>query len=149
MLIYFLRHADAVPDGQRPLSDAGCKQMKKVAAFIQQSGIQVDGLLTSPLLRASQTAEMVSGVLGLEPCINERLNSGAGLSGLRELLRNCRSDSAVMLVGHEPDFSEIIGELIGGGQVEVKKAALALVECGEVTEGAGILKWLVPVKLMG
>ena len=148
MLLYFLRHADAIYEGERPLSAKGRKQMQQVSAFVKRTKIEVKGLLTSPLLRAKETAELVAPALGVTPCVSKLLDSGASLADLQELVKQCPADCGVMLVGHEPDFSEII-EALTGGQVEMKKAALALVECEEVAEGAGVLRWLVAVKLMG
>jgi phosphohistidine phosphatase len=147
MLLYFLRHADAIYEGERPLSAKGRKQMETVSAFVQRAKIEVQALLTSPHLRARETAELVAPALGVTPCVSKLLDSGLTLTGLHELLKPCPQDYAVMLVGHEPDFSEMI-ETLTGGQVDMKKAAMALVESDEVAEGAGLLRWLVPPKLM-
>lgn len=148
MLLYFLRHADAIYEGERPLSDKGRQQMKRVCRFLKEAGVQVDRLFTSPLLRAVETAEPAGEALGLEVEVTDLLDSGASLAELVELLEGCGPEDAVMLVGHEPDFSEMIAELTGG-QLEVKKAAVALVACEEIAPDAGMLQWLVPPKLMG
>jgi phosphohistidine phosphatase len=148
MLIYFLRHADAIYTGDRPLSEKGHKQMAGVAKALKRLEVQVDALYTSPLLRARQTADAVAEVLGMKPQVTDLLDSGTTLRRLRELLEGCGAEARVMVVGHEPDFSEMVGGLIGGGEVDMKKAGLALVECDEVAPGAGLLRWLLPPKAM-
>jgi phosphohistidine phosphatase len=149
MLIYFLRHADAIYTGDRPLSEKGHKQMAGVAKALRRLEVGVDALYTSPLRRARQTADAVAEVLGSEPQVTDLLDAGTTLRRLRELLEDCGPEARVMVVGHEPDFSEMVGGLIGGGQVDMKKAGLALVECDEVAPGAGLLRWLLPPRAMG
>jgi len=149
MLIYFLRHADAMPDGERPLSSKGVKQSKRVGKALDELGVSVDRIYTSPLLRAKQTAEIVGESLGVQPEVTARLDSGADLDDVRGLLGDGGPDLKVMLVGHEPDFSTIVGALIGSGRVEMKKAGIALVECGKPVMRGGLLKWLAPPKRIG
>lgn len=146
MDLYFLRHADAVPDGERPLSDKGIKQSEKVASALKDMGLELDALYTSPLVRAAQTAEIVGAALGVEPEVTDLLECGAGLDDLARLLRKRKPDDTVMVVGHEPDFSMMVGALIGGGIVVMNKAGIALVDCDEIAVGQGCLLWLAPPK---
>jgi len=146
--IYFLRHADAMADGERPLSEDGRKQTKKVGKGLRKLGVEVDAIYTSPLARAEQTAQIVGKILKVTPQVAEPLDSGAELSGLQALLAKHAPADRVMLVGHEPDFSMMVGSLIGAAKLDMKKTAVALVECGEVCAGGGLLKWLAPPKLI-
>jgi phosphohistidine phosphatase len=123
--------------------------MAGVAKALRRLEVGVDALYTSPLRRARQTADAVAEVLGSEPQVTDLLDAGTTLRRLRELLEDCGPEARVMVVGHEPDFSEMVGGLIGGGQVDMKKAGLALVECDEVAPGAGLLRWLLPPRAMG
>jgi phosphohistidine phosphatase len=104
--------------------------------------VRPDVLLSSPLVRAYQTAEIVGAHLGLTPQVAEPLAPGCGASELLALLADHSRAGAVMTVGHEPDISTIIAEL-SGGRVEVKKGALARLD---LTPGAtrATLCWLVP-----
>ncbi len=77
---------------------------------------------------------------------DERLAPGFDAGGLRDLLEDRPVTAAVMLVGHEPDFSEIIAELIGGGRVVCKKGGLARVDVAELSFAGGELVWLLPPK---
>ena len=149
MDIYFLRHGDAASGGERPLTDKGRKQGKTVANALNDLGLEVDAIYTSPLVRARQTAEIAGDALGVEPRVSDLLDSGATLDEIAKLLAGCGPDDRVMLVGHEPDFSAIVGQLIGGGRVEMKKAGVARIECSRIAPESGVLKWLLTPKVMG
>jgi phosphohistidine phosphatase len=124
-VIWFLRHGDAAdgsPDFDRPLTDKGERQSRDAGAALAALGVEFDICLTSPRVRARETARLACEPLGLEPVLEERLQGGhfdpaelaAGLAN-------------VLLVGHEPDFSDAIAELTGG-RVDMKKGGLAGVE---------------------
>lgn len=148
MQLYFLRHAEALPDGERPLTEDGVKQSKRVGKALRKLGVTVCAIYTSPLARASQTADHVGSALGIRPQVTDLLASGADLADLRELLDRHGPEDVVMLVGHEPDFSTMIGQLMGAGNVDMKKAGIALVDCAEIAAGRGLLKWLSPPKFI-
>ena len=158
MELYFLRHGDAVTgeswkgkDGKRPLSAPGAALMEREAAAIARLCGRVDVILCSPSLRARQTAEIVVRKLGRRELleVEERLSPGFGVDELAAILRERHGAGALLLVGHEPDFSKMIGQLIGGGDVEMKKAAVARVDCNDISPGSGVLQWLVTPKLLG
>ncbi|MCE5217721.1 phosphohistidine phosphatase SixA [bacterium] len=149
METFFLRHGDAVPEGERPLSEQGLKEMKRVARWVKDHELGLSAIYSSPLLRARQTAEVVAEVLGLEVVVDAALDSGASLSGIAKLLDGRSPGDRVMLVGHEPDFSGMVGELIGGGAVEMRKGGLARVESECLKPGCGVLRWLLTPKTMG
>ncbi len=157
MRLYFLRHGIAVnpedwnaDDSTRPLTDEGRDRMVKEAATFAQWGLALDYVLTSPYVRAFATAEIVARKLKLMDHLvkEEGLASGFGMRELTKILEKYTQSKALMLVGHEPDFSQVIGRLIGGGRVEVKKGGIACVEVTNLATPEGILLWLAPPKLI-
>jgi phosphohistidine phosphatase len=149
MKLCFLRHGEAdwpnwdKPDDERPLTERGRKEMKRVAKFLQRLKFSADAILTSPLPRASQTAEIVAGRLGIELKTETALAHGFNAERLGRLLAKADTE-CIMVVGHEPAFSEVIKELTGG-EVKLSKAGVALLE---VNRGctSGKLLWLFPPK---
>jgi phosphohistidine phosphatase len=157
MKIYFLRHGIAEPreewtgdDSLRPLTGTGKKRLRQVAEFLAGLQLDIDLIITSPLLRCTQTAEAVARPLELSDRIvtDDRLAPGFSRSKLAGVVRSHADASALMLVGHEPDFSETIGELIGGGRVVCKKGGLACVSVPNTAKMEGELEWLVPPGLL-
>jgi phosphohistidine phosphatase len=149
MKLCFLRHGEAdwpnwnKPDDERPLTERGRKEMKRVAKFLQRLKFSADAILTSPLPRASQTAEIAAARLGIELKTESALAHGFNVERLRRLLAKAGAD-CIMIVGHEPEFSEVIKELTGG-EVKLSKAGVALLEVNrECTSGK--LLWLFPPK---
>ncbi len=148
MDLYFLRHGAAVANGERPLSEEGARQVKRIARWIKRSELGLGTVFTSPLVRARETADIVGAELGLEPVVTDLLDSGSTLRRVAELLAANPPDAGVLLVGHEPDFGTIISQLIGGGSIEMKKAGLARLECERIEAGSACLRWLLPPRLM-
>ncbi len=149
MQLYFLRHGEAdwpgwtKPDDERPLTDFGKKEMRQVATFLNRLKVKPDLIVTSPLPRALQTAEVAAEQLKTKLRQDEALEPGFGTSELRTVLRRHRS-KVLMLVGHEPDFSSVISALTGAS-VKLSKAGVALVDIDLETE-KGRLLWLFPPK---
>jgi phosphohistidine phosphatase len=157
MNCYFLRHGLAVEPGQwsgtdfdRPLTPEGCDRMEREAKSIADLSLGLDLIVTSPLLRAKQTAEIVAIRLKMRGKLIEdgRLADGFNLQRLGELLAEHAGAGAVMLVGHEPTMSATIGRLAGGADVEFKKGALACVRLPDPTSRSGVLLWLIPPKVL-
>jgi phosphohistidine phosphatase len=157
MRLYFLRHGNAASrqewsgdDALRPLTEKGMRTLDGVAAFLADQRLGIDLVVTSPLVRASQTAQLVAKRLGLADRLetDERLASGFGPAALGELVRSHADLGALMLVGHEPDFSNTIGALIGRGRVVCKKAGLACVNVLDIATMEGELEWLLPARLL-
>jgi phosphohistidine phosphatase len=149
MKLCFLRHGEAdwpnwtKPDDDRPLTKRGRKEMKRVAKFLERLKFIPDSILTSPLPRASQTAEIVGQRLDIELQTEPALAHGFNVERLRRLLAK-RDAQSVMIVGHEPEFSEVIGELTGG-KIKISKAGVALLEINRACN-SGTLLWLFPPK---
>ena len=151
MLLHLLRHADAGdpeawtgPDAARPLSDKGRKQSKRLGDHLAAIGFEADTFITSPKIRAAQTAEIVAEPLGTKVSIDDRLAGGLEIAALEAVLEDAGDPRRVVIVGHDPDFSELLSELLGT-QLEMKKGAFARVEIERpLRAGAGTLRWLLP-----
>lgn len=149
MQLYFLRHGEAdwpgwtEPDDERPLTDFGKKEVRQVAKFLDRLKAKPDLIVSSPLPRALQTAEVAAEQLKTKLRQDEALEPGFGISELSTLLKRHHS-KALMLVGHEPDFSSVISALTGGF-IKMSKAGIALVDLDPETE-KGRLLWLFPPK---
>ena len=157
MRVYFLRHGIAAErddwkgdDAARPLTEEGVERTGAVAAALAGLGVNVGAIVTSPLMRARQTADIVARALGRTSKVVEdrRLAPGFNAAGLREILRDHGGEGNVMVVGHEPDLSETVGALTGGGRVVMRKAGLALVDLPHVHAERGELLWLAPPKIL-
>jgi phosphohistidine phosphatase len=156
MHLYLIRHAEAVPQGQdgverdedRPLTPAGQEQCCRVAKALRARGVKLEKVLTSPLLRAKQTAEGILSNWGEQPPALEESEYLAPEGRKKKLLRELLAlgEEEVAVVGHNPDMSELIGWLIGDkdAHVSLAKAGVACIEFeGSPTKGSGVLAWLV------
>ena len=149
MQLYFLRHGEAdwpgwtKPDDERPLTDFGKKEVRQVAKFLNGLKVKPDVIVSSPLPRALQTAEVAAEQLKTKLRQDEALEPGFGISELSTVLKRHPS-KVLMLVGHEPDFSSVISALTGGF-VKMSKAGVALIDIDPETE-KGRLLWLFPPK---
>jgi phosphohistidine phosphatase len=114
MLVFLVRHAHAErgePDELRELSERGRVEARAVARQLAGHPTPPVVVLTSPLVRARQTAEQIAHETGAELRLDERLAPGATAGLLREAIRGL--EGSVAVVGHQPDFSEIAFELTG------------------------------------
>ena len=154
--LHFLRHADAGdpeawtrPDSERPLSGKGEKQADRLGRFLAGVDFAPDVFLTSPKLRAAQTAERVAESIGVKVKVDDRLAGGVDLATVEAVLRDAGDPVRPVLVGHDPDFSELVGELIGSTGLEMKKGAIARIDVElPLRPGSGRLAWLVPPELL-
>ena len=126
MMIWLLRHGDATDDAQddasRPLSPKGERQSRAAGDALAPLGIELEACLTSPKVRALDTARLACAPLGVEPEITEALGGGDF-----DALELAAGRGEVLLVGHEPDFSRAV-QLLTGARVELKKGGIAAVE---------------------
>ena len=150
MKIYFLRHAHAGwphwdgEDDDRPLTEKGEAQSRRVADFLAANAINLDAIFHSPLPRAARTASLIAERFRLPLVEEESLAPGFDAKKLARILAS-GVHGDVMIVGHESDFSETIGQLTGG-RVEMAKAGVACVEVDKSLRGR--LLWLVTPKLV-
>jgi phosphohistidine phosphatase len=158
MELYLIRHADAMALGEnnvqadedRPLSVAGQQQAKDVASGLQKKGVALQLILTSPLLRARQTAEgILKAWSGHAPEIKvcNELSPGKKPRKLAKMLKELENQP-VALVGHEPDLSSWAAWLIGSrkAQLALAKAGVAHITCedGPCKGGGTLLQLLTP-----
>jgi len=130
-MIWLLRHGDASdgsPDAERPLTDKGREQSRVAGAALKAIGVELDACLTSPKVRAAETARLACEQVGdVEPQLEPKLAGGPFDA---EALAAGLGDD-VLLVGHDPDFSAAVHSLTGA-QVRLKKGGLAGVDRGEL-----------------
>jgi phosphohistidine phosphatase len=129
-VILLLRHGDAEdgsPDEQRRLTTKGERQARSAGEALKALGVQPAACLSSPRVRAADTARLACEPLGVEVELVDALSGGS--FDPEELAAG--RDGDVILVGHEPDFSEAVRRMTGG-RVKLKKGGLAGVEEGEL-----------------
>lgn len=148
MELYLFRHGKAnwpnwdQPDDERPLTKEGKKEVAAVAKLLSRLEI-TPAILTSPLPRASQTAEIVGKHLHAKARVEPLLRPGLDAARLSKLLERFSGES-LMIFGHEPDFSRAIFQLTGAN-AKMPKAGVALIDL-EIGPMKGVLRWLVPPK---
>ncbi len=153
--LYLIRHAEAVPHGDpnyedddRPLTDEGRDEARRLGATLASHGVRFDRVLSSPLPRARQTAEEMLSVLPdpkPELQLADELTPGAKRRKIDRLLLKY-DEPAIALVGHQPDLGEYAGRLIGSkkASVEFQKSGIACIACEEAPgKGSGSLLWLL------
>jgi phosphohistidine phosphatase len=128
-MLWLLRHAEAadgVPDDERPLTERGVRQAEAAGLALARLGEQIDLCLTSPKLRAAQTAELACEPLGIEVRVEPAL--GGEPFDVHEVTAGLDSP---LLVGHDPSFSMLLHDLTGV-QARLKKGGLAAISKGEL-----------------
>ena len=160
MLIYLLRHGIAedsgpgVPDSKRQLTPEGRKKLGLVLKLAKNAGVTPELIVSSPLVRAVQTAEIAREILGVEAAVQESpllIPEGnprevwAELQGLRNL-------EAVLLTGHEPLMSTLAASLLGSPSLllHMRKGAMVCIEMENMRgEPHGILQWMALARMGG
>lgn len=138
--LWFLRHGEAVPhdskpDADRELTARGERQAIAAGEALARLGLEFAAAYTSPKVRARDTARLTCSSLNVEPEEVRGLASGFDAEEARELLRRADADARVLLVGHEPDFSQVVHDLTGA-RVDFKKGGVAAVRA---ERGGGVL----------
>jgi phosphohistidine phosphatase len=129
--LYLVRHAKAAPgepDELRELTPAGEERAREVGMKLAADGVRPDVILTSPLVRARQTADELGRALGTPVEVDERLAPGATAAGVREAVAG--RGEVVMTVGHQPDCGVIAAELTGGPPPDFPAAGVVAIELG-------------------
>jgi phosphohistidine phosphatase len=130
--LWLLRHADAEPHGTRPdperlLTERGERQARLVGLALARMGVEFDGVLCSPKERALRTATLALGDrLEVHQALAEGLDSEQALAAMADAIPPALTDGRLLLVGHEPDFSNVVWELTGA-RIDLKKGGLAVV----------------------
>ena len=156
MNLYLMRHAIAAEpdenteDSQRPLTDKGRKKLGKIARNLEKLGLEFQYILTSPYLRARQTADVVAHVLDIKQkrvLESENLTPlGFGDKLVNEILAREPVEN-VLIVGHEPFLSQMIGMLVAGDaslSIDMRKAGLCKLSVEQLAYGrCATLEWLL------
>jgi phosphohistidine phosphatase len=128
--LWLLRHGEAVPhdsaadDADRELTERGRDQARAAGRALAALEVAVHLCFTSPKLRARQTADLACADLGVEPLDDSSLAEGFDGRAALELMAAAGDDQRVLVVGHEPDFSQVVYDLTGG-RVDFKKGGVA------------------------
>lgn len=137
-------------DERRPLDEEGILQARYVGRLLANLDVQVDQIISSPLKRARQTASLVANELAFEGAVqlDDALRPEAEFEQFQAMLARYKKYDAVMVVGHNPSFTQFLSKSISGAsgaaQVDFKKGAVARVE---MNGRAGTLHWLVTPKI--
>jgi phosphohistidine phosphatase len=113
--LWLLRHGDAEPHGTRPdaerrLTELGEREAQAAGAALRELHVEPTAVFTSPRVRALQTAKLACASLGIEPVVHEPLSAGFTA---QEALTLCAGLDVVLIVGHQPDFGQIVHDLTG------------------------------------
>jgi phosphohistidine phosphatase len=127
--LWLLRHGeaephDARPDFDRELTDRGRLQSRNAGLALAALKVQIHLAFTSPKVRARETARLACETLDVEPIEHEALAEGFDADEALALLAAAGTEQRVLVVGHEPDFSQVVYDL-GGGRIDMKKGAIA------------------------
>lgn len=140
----------AGPDANRPLTEKGRQQAERLGLFLARTSFRPDAVLTSPLIRALETARLVAAPLGIGVDVCDALGGPLDLATVSNLLRTAGDPSRPMLVGHDPDFSLLAAELTGTSELPMRKATLVRIDVDRgLGPGLGVLRWLLPPDLLG
>ena len=150
MKLWLARHGEAIDpdhsssDHARQLTELGRRQVSQLTRWLLEREEVPELILHSPLVRARQTAETIAGEVGAEAIVLEEPLLSPGIQ-TASLLRRLSDSGAkrIVCVGHQPDMSHCLAEMLGGGRHLFSPGTMAGVEFGSViTAGAGSLRWL-------
>lgn len=127
--LWLLRHGEAAPHGTKPdaereLTERGRVQARNAGRALAALEIAFHYVFTSPKVRARDTAVLACEALGVEPVVHAPLAEGFDADDARELLYAAGEDQRVLVVGHEPDLSQVVHDLTGG-RIDMKKGGVA------------------------
>jgi phosphohistidine phosphatase len=157
--LYLIRHGvaaergeDYPDDSKRPLTNAGISRLKKEAKALDELGVAFDHIITSPLVRTRQTADIFAESLKGRPSVSSSdalAPAGTSTAVIQELAKHMRK-GRIAVVGHEPNLGELAGRLIGARMpLEFKKGAICRIDF-EVfpPKGIGQLRWFVTSRML-
>ena len=157
--LYLIRHGvaaergDEFPDdSKRPLTSAGISRLRKEAKALDALGVAIDHIITSPLVRTKQTADVFAETLKSKPSLSQSdalAPAGTSAAVVQELSKHMRN-ARIALVGHEPNIGELAARLIGARMpLEFKKGGICRIDF-EVfpPKGVGQLRWFVTPRML-
>jgi phosphohistidine phosphatase SixA len=157
--LHLLRHAHAGDpakwdgdDAARPLSEKGRRQAKDLGGLLAVIDEPPDLFITSPKVRAVQTADIVAKAMRnrVKVVVDDRLAGVLDPVTVNAILDAAGNAFRPCIVGHDPDFSQLLGEFIGTAPIPMRKAALARIDFAgdDVADGQGTLRYLLPPELV-
>ena len=159
LALYLIRHGlaaergkDYPDDSKRPLTNAGINALRKEAAALAAMDVAFDVIISSPLVRAKQTADVIAQGLAEKPSVilSDALSPAGSQSSLFQELAKHMRKASIALVGHEPNMGELAARLLGAkGGIEFKKGAVCRIDF-EVfpPKGVGTLRWLATPRML-
>lgn len=157
--IYLVRHAVAAErgsewpdDGVRPLTPSGASRFRKCVKGLAASGVEIDIIFTSPLVRCRQTADLLADGLPGKPRVHaiDALAPGGGHAAVIAEVTRIARRPRIALVGHEPDMGHLAAKLIGLKRpLEFRKGAVCRIDVdGLPPGGLGQLRWFIPPRML-
>ena len=156
--LFVLRHGQAEDlntnhpknDFDRHLTEDGKEKIQKLGLFLDKLAEDIDLILSSPLIRAKETAETILSNLSMKPELKivDFLSAGASSKDISKGLLQFSSTNNILLVGHAPDLEMFIGKLVGAERIKLKKGALAKISLSSSIELSGGLEWLLTPKIV-
>jgi phosphohistidine phosphatase len=158
MEIYLVRHGEYIDlgsetleqDSQNQLSEAGVAKLQRQAQTLAEWQLPVERIVTSPFVRAKQTAEILAE--GLAVPVEEHaalIRTHFNVAGLRQILKEYTQIQHLMLVGHESDLSTVAADVVGGGTLELARGGIIRVALDTLDPPQGRLVWLLSPEVMG
>ena len=157
--LYLIRHGIAAErgpeypdDSKRPLTNKGMSALRREAKALNGLGITFDLIITSPLTRTRQTAEILAEHLEAKPTVSQSdalAPAGTPAAVMQEIARHARK-ARIALVGHEPNIGELAARLIGArSPIEFKKGAICRIDFDVLPPKAlGQLRWFMPPRML-
>jgi phosphohistidine phosphatase len=157
--LYLVRHGiaedrgeDWPDDSKRPLTSSGIAKLRKQARGLVELGVTLDQIVTSPLVRTRQTADVLAEVLKSKPPVatsDALAPAGTPAAVIQEIGRHARK-GRIALVGHEPNLGELAAQLIGAkAPLEFKKGGICRIDFEALPpKGIGALRWFVTPKML-
>jgi len=157
--LYLIRHGVAAErgpeypdDSKRPLTSKGIAGVRREAKGLNALGITIDLIVTSPLTRTRQTAQIIAETLSNKPAVVQSdalAPAGTPAAVMQEIARHAKK-GRLALVGHDPNISELAGRLIGArSPVEFKKGAMCRIDFDVLPPKAlGQLRWFMPPRFL-
>jgi phosphohistidine phosphatase len=157
--LYLIRHGVAAErgeeypdDSKRPLTSSGMAKLRREAKALNSLEVSFDLMITSPLVRTRQTAEIIGETLQNKPAVvtsDSLAPAGTPAAVVQELARHAKR-ARIALVGHEPNLGELAGRLIGAkSPIEFKKGAICRIDFDVLPpKGFGQLRWFIPPRVL-
>jgi len=157
--LYLVRHGIAADrgeeypdDSKRPLTNDGIAKLRKEARALQSLGVEFEQILTSPLVRARQTADVLAEASKSKPSVTQvdALAPASSTSAAIQEIARLAKKASVAVVGHEPNMGELAAKLIGSRTpLEFKKGGIARIDFEVLPpKGAGHLRWFITPRML-